>query len=179
MEGDQQHATGPAGKTSMSWTPAIDHREPPVMKVKCSTKDGRCGDHVAPWRRSQQRDPRRTRTIRPQPPSQALQTARQRDATAAFQVAYARRAGIDGTLSRGIRRTRRRRPRDRGLPRVRRGHILTAAGLNGLRLSQGCLETARAQTRITPFARRMADGTAAEPDATSPAVSFLVRTMRM
>jgi transposase len=158
---DQQHATCPAGKTSISWTPAIDNRENPVIKVKFSTKDCRRCDQVAQCIRSKKRDPRRTLTIRPQPPYQALQTARQREATEAFQAEYARRAGIEGTISRRIRSTRLRRTRYLGLPPVRLGHILTAAGLNVLRLREWFLETARAKTRITPFARLMADGAAA------------------
>jgi hypothetical protein len=39
--------------------------------------------------------------------------------------------------------------------------ILTAAGLNLLRLGEWFLETAPAKTRITPFARLMAAATAA------------------
>jgi Transposase DDE domain len=76
---------------------------------------------------------------------------------AAFQAEYARRAGIEGTISRGIRSTRLRRARYLGLPRVRLGRLLTAAGLNALRLSKWFLETARAKTRVTPFARLMAN----------------------
>ena len=87
--------------------------------------------------------------------------ARQREATEAFQAEYARRAGIEGTISRGIRSTRLRRTRYIGLARVHLGHILTAVGLNVLRLGEWFLETARAKTRITPFARLMADGAAA------------------
>jgi hypothetical protein len=41
------------------------------------------------------------------------------------------------------------------------GHILTAVGLNALRLDEWFLETARAKTRITPLARLMADAPAA------------------
>jgi transposase len=67
---------------------------------------------------------------------------------------------MEGTISRGIRSTRLRRTRYLGLPRVRLGHLLTAAGLNVLRLGEWFLETARATTRITPFARLMADGAA-------------------
>jgi hypothetical protein len=48
-----------------------------------------------------------------------------------------------------------------GLPRVRLGHILTAVGLNVLRLGEWFLETPRAKTRITPFARLMANAPAA------------------
>jgi hypothetical protein len=107
------------------------------------------------------RYPRRTLTIRPQPQYQALQAARQREATEAFQAEYARRAGIEGTISRGVRGARLRRTRYMGLARVHLGHLLTAAGLNVLRLGECFLETSRAKTRITPFARLMADGAAA------------------
>jgi hypothetical protein len=105
---------------------------------------------------SQKRAPRRTLTIRPQRQYQALQTARQREITKAFRLEYARRAGIEGTISRGIRVTRLRRTRYLGLARVHLAHLLTAVGLNVLRLGEWFLETARAKTRITPFARLMA-----------------------
>jgi hypothetical protein len=60
-----------------------------------------------------------------------------------------------------MRSTRLRRTRYLGLRRVHLGHILTAAGLNLLRLGEWFLETAPAKTRITPFARLMAAATAA------------------
>jgi transposase len=157
----QQHATCPAGKTSISWTPAVDNRGNTVIKVKFSTKDCRSCPKLALCVRSQKRYPRRTITIRPQPQYQALQAARQREATEVFQAVYARRAGIEGTISRGMRSTRLRRTRYRGLARVHLGHILTAVGLNALRLGEWFLETARAKTRITPFTRLMADAPAA------------------
>jgi hypothetical protein len=54
-----------------------------------------------------------------------------------------------------------RRTRDIGLRRVHLGHILAAVGLNVWRLGEWFLETARANTRITPFARPMAHAPAA------------------
>jgi hypothetical protein len=161
VDGDQQHTTCPADKISTGWTPAIDNRGNPVIKVKFSATDCRHCDHLTPCIRSTKRSPRRTLTIRPQPPYQALQVARQREATEAFQAAYARRAGIAGTISRGIRSTRLRRTRYISLARVYLGHILTAAGLNMLRRGEWFLETARAKTRLTPFTRLMADGVVA------------------
>ena len=161
IDWDQHQASCPVGKTSISWTPAIDNRGNPVIKVKFSSKDCRRCDRVAQCVRSKKRYPRRTLTIRPQPQYQALQAARQREATPAFQAEYARRAGIEGTISRGVRGARLRRTRYRGLPRVHLGHILTAAGLNVLRLGEWFLETTRAKTRVTPFARLMADAPAA------------------
>jgi hypothetical protein len=129
--------------------------------VKCSTKGCRYCDQLAQYVRSTKRYPRRTLTIRPQPQYQALRAARQREATDAFQAEYTRRAGIEGTISRGIRAARLRLIHDIGLARVHRGHILTAVGLNVLRLGEWLLEIARAKTRITPFARLMADAAAA------------------
>jgi transposase len=161
IDWDRQHATCPAGKTSTGWTPALDNRGNPVMKVKCSTKDCRHCELMVHCIRSTKRYPRRTLTIRPQPQYQALRAARQREATAAFQADYARRAGLEGTISRGTRSARLRRTRYIGLARVRLGHLLTAVGLNVLRLSEWFLETPRAQTRITPFARLMADASVA------------------
>jgi hypothetical protein len=94
--------------------------------------------------------------------------------TEALQAGHARRAGSDGPISRGVRSAGRRRPRSMGLTRVRLGHLLPAVGLNLLRLGEGSLETARAQTQITPVARLTADASAASSAATSPAVSLLV-----
>jgi transposase len=157
----RQHATCPAGKTSIGWTPAADSRGNAVIKVKFSSKDCRCCDQLTQCIRSQKRYPRRTLTIRPQPQYQALQTARHREATPAFQAEYARRAGIEGTISRSMRSTRLRRTRYVGLARVHLGHLLIAVGLNVLRLGEWFLDTTHTKTRITPFARLMADTTAA------------------
>src|SRR5499426_3211321 len=41
IDWDRQHAICPAGKTSISWTPARDNRDNPVIKIKFSTKDCR------------------------------------------------------------------------------------------------------------------------------------------
>jgi transposase len=161
IDWDQQCATCPAGKTSISWTPALDSRENPVIKVKFSTKDCRRCEHVTQCIRSKRRYPRRTLTIRPQPQYQALHAARQREATEAFQTEYARRAGIEGTISRETRSLRLRRTRYMGLKRVHLGHILAAVGLNVLRLGEWFLNTTPAKTRLTPFARLLAEAPAA------------------
>jgi len=79
-------------------------------------------------------------------------------------------------MSRGGRGARLRRTRDVGLPRVHLGHLLTAAGFTVRRLGDGFLETSRAQTRVTPCARLLAESTAASPDETSPAVSKATMT---
>ena len=52
-------------------------------------------------------------------------------------------------------------PSDIGLKRVHLGHILAAVGLNVLRLGEWFLNTAPANTRLTPFARLLAEAPAA------------------
>jgi transposase len=160
IDSDQHHAICPVGKISSGWTPALDNRGNPVIKVKFAAKDCRRCEQVTQCNRSTKRYAQRPLTIRPQPYYQTLQAVRQREATDAFQAEYARRAGIEGTISRGERAVRLQCTRGIGLMRVHLAHILAVVGLNALRLGEWLLETARAKTRITPFARLMADALA-------------------
>ena len=80
---------------------------------------------------------------------------------AALGETYALRAGIEGTLARGIRRCRLRRTRYRGLPKVQLGHILAATGLNFLRLGEWFADRPHPQRRRSPFARLLAEPVAA------------------
>ena len=88
-------------------------------------------------------------------PYLALQAARQREASAAYGKQYAKRAGIEGTLSQGIRRCRLRRTRYIGLAKTHLQHIVTAAALNFVRLSNWLGGTPLAKTRRSSFAKLM------------------------
>jgi transposase len=70
------------------------------------------------------------------------------------------RVSFSTPISRRTRRVRLRRTRSIGLIRVHLGHILAAVGLNVRQLGAWLLEIARVKTRITPFARLMADAAA-------------------
>ena len=65
-----------------------------------------------------------------------LQAARERQQTEEYTSEYARRAGIEGTLSRGVRTCGMRRSRYIGMAKVHLGNLLTAVALNVLRLSE-------------------------------------------
>jgi transposase len=161
IDWDRQRATCPAGRTSISWTPAVDNRTNEVIKIKFSSTDCRRCASLAQCCRSQKKYPRRTITVRPQARHEALLAARQRQATDAFAAAYATRAGIEGTLSRGIRTCALRRTRYIGQTRTHLGHVFTAAALNFLRLGEWLTERPRAKTRHAPFAKLMAEPVAA------------------
>jgi len=155
IDWDRQQATCPQGNTSISWTPAVDKRTNHVIKIKFSGRD--C--QPCPCRECCTRSrkyPRRAITVRARDEYHALQDARQREGTRDFATAYARRAGIEGTLSRGVRTCRLRRTRYIGRAKTHLGHILTATGLNFLRLGEWLSDRPCAKTRRMPFAKLMA-----------------------
>jgi transposase len=93
--------------------------------------------------------------VRPQPQYDALRQRRAFEASRAYAREYARRAGIEGTISQGVRRCGLRRSRYVGLARTHLGHALTAAALNFARVADWLAETPRAQTRPSRFALLM------------------------
>jgi hypothetical protein len=83
----------------------------------------------------------------------ALHAARARQRTEPFREQYAGRAGIEGTLSQGMRISDLRRSRYRGLAKTRLLHLLIGAAMNFLRVAALLAETPRASTRQSAFAR--------------------------
>ena len=146
-------ATCPAGKTRSSWTPAQDRRGNPVITIKFAMQDGGPCPHRQACTQTQATSPRRTLTIRPQARSQALQASRQRQAMEGFKEQYNQRAGIEGTLSQGIRACGLRQARYRGQANVQLQHALTAAALNLARLYAWLIGQSRATTRQPAFVR--------------------------
>lgn len=70
----------------------------------------------------------RTLTLRAQATYEALQAARQRQATHTFKEQYAARAGIEGTISQRVRVGDLRHARYVGLAETHLQHVLTATG---------------------------------------------------
>jgi hypothetical protein len=161
LDWERERAICPAGHESSSWRQRPDPAGRDLIWVKFSSKDcGPCPNRPTCCR-AQGRSPRRTLCLRPRAQFEALRAARQRESTAAFGETYARRAGIEGTLARGIRRCRLRRTRYRSLPKVQLGHILAATGLNFLRLGEWFADRPRQQRRRSRFARLLAAPAAA------------------
>jgi transposase len=155
LDWHSRQATCPAGKTSLSWSDAIDNRTNQVIKIKFSSRDCRRCELVSKCVRSKKKYPRRTLTVRREAQYLALQAARKREAGEAFDKEYDRRAGIEGTISRGVRTSRLRRTPYTGIDRTHLGHILTGLGLNFLRLGEWFMGMPVARTRRTPFEKLM------------------------
>ena len=73
-------------------------------------------------------------TVRPQAQHMAMQAARQRQETAEFKAQYALRAGVESTLSQGVRRFDLRRCRYIGLARTHLQQTLNATAMNVVRI---------------------------------------------
>jgi transposase len=101
---------------------------------------------------TQANDAPRQLTVRPHVQHEAIQAARQRQETAEFTAEYARRAGIEGTHSQGIRRCGLRWARYRGLAKTHLQQLITAVALNVPRLGAWWWGTPPAKTRRSPFA---------------------------
>ncbi len=78
---------------------------------------------------------------------------RQEQQTQEFHQQYAKRAGIEGTLSQGVRGMGLRRARYDGLHKIHLQHVLTAVAINLVRIDAVLTQTPRGKTRRPPFAR--------------------------
>lgn len=92
-------------------------------------------------------------TIQPQAAYEALREARQRQKEESFWQQYAKRAGVEGTISQGVAIADLRRARYIGQAKTSLQHILTALGMNILRLGAWWADRPLAYTRTSPFAR--------------------------
>jgi transposase len=146
-----QQVTCPAGQTSYIWTPARDRHGNDVIHVAFRRADcARCPDRLNCTRATASG---RELTLRPREEHLAVQAARQRQTTPAFQKEYARRAGVEGTLSQAVHRTGLRRSRYLGFAKSHLQHLATAAALNLARLGAWFDGIPLVTTRQTAFAR--------------------------
>jgi transposase len=150
IDWDAQHVTCPMGVHSSSWSPATDGGTP-VVKVKFSTTDCQACPH-----RSDCVGPTATRrimTFKTRDEYIALQAARQRQTTPEFRSLYALRAGIEGTLSQGVRAFDLRQSRYFGQAKTHLQHVAAAAAMNLVRLVRWILGDTLARTRRSHFSR--------------------------
>ena len=81
-----------------------------------------------------------------------LQALRQQQNTAEWKATYAKRAGVEGTLSQGVRAFGLRHCRYVGLAKTRLQHLATAAAINIDRLAAWLDGRPHAKTRSSRFA---------------------------
>lgn len=125
-EAQQVHC--PGGKTSSEWQPQQDRHGNQPIRVRFAKAD--C--EVCPLRVACTKGVKAGRQLALLPRAQfeALQTARKRQTTVPFKEQYAARAGIESTISAGVRVTELRRSRYRGQAKTHLQHVLMAVAIN-------------------------------------------------
>ncbi|WP_262032496.1 IS1182 family transposase [Microvirga sp. Mcv34] len=150
LDWDREVATCPAGHQSKSWSPDY-HQGRTAFKVRFSTTDCRPCSLKPQCTRSG----RRLLTLRPREEHETLEAARERETQPAFSKEYQQRAGIEGTISAGVRVLHLRHSRYIGLAKTHLQHVLTAAAMNLIRLGAWFGGTPLAQTRQSGFTKLM------------------------
>jgi len=143
-----QTITCPQGKNNIYWKPKKDRWQQPIIRAAFSVKD--CAPCSAHSRCTRQQ--RRSLTLHLEDEHHFLTQARQEQQTQEWKNKYASRAGIEGTISTGVRTFGLRQCRYLGLAKSHLQHVLTAAAINIVRLDAWLTGQKRAVTRVSRFA---------------------------
>ena len=150
VDWEHQEVHCPQGKAATSWAERVDATGRAYIQVRFHRQDCRaCGARAFCTQAPQAP---RTLTLHPQAEFEALQAARAWYRNAEGQKCYQRRAGVEGTLSQGIRAFGLRYARYRGLLKTHLQHVATAAAMNVDRIVAWLDERPRAKTRTSRFA---------------------------
>ena len=146
----RKQARCPQGRLSAGWSERTEGSGRPYVRVSFRQADcGACPARVMCTR--QRHQPRHLR-LPPRAEYEALRAARGWLTTAEGRRLYARRAGIEGTISQGVRAFGLRRARYHGLAKTRLQHVATAAAVNLGRLGDWFRAIPRTATRTSRFA---------------------------
>ena len=147
---DAQTVTCPQGGTATYWKPLLDAWGNEIIRIRFSNKSCRpCQARPLCTRDSTES---RFLTLRPQAQHEALMKRREEQETEEWKEQYAKRAGVEGAISQGVRGFGLRQCRYIGLAKTHLQHILTVAAINLARLDAWFTGKKRAHTRVSHFA---------------------------
>ena len=153
IDWERQQAICPAGQTSANWFPMQEPRGKPVIRVNFASSTCKTCPHRLDCIDAD--GVRRTLTLQMPELQIALQAARHREKTAEFREQYGKRAGIEGTISQGVRAFDLRRSRYIGSAKTHLQHLLIAAAIDLSRIYCWLVGEPRAQTRQSAFTALM------------------------
>ena len=158
LDWQQEQVRCPQGQLSQSWRPNTGSRGEAMIRVRFAA--GVCQGCEAKALCTKSETGGRTLTFYPREVHEALQQRRAEQRGPAFQQAYAPRAGVESTLSEGVRRHGLRRSRYRGLDKTQLQMTSVAAAINLVRLDAlllcqqaGQPPPARRPRALSPLAR--------------------------
>jgi transposase len=150
VDWDAELVTCPQGHASVRWCEMETARGRSMLHIAFSP--AACTPCPARTLCTRAKTGARSLTLQPRAEHEAIQTARQRQQTTEFAAQYAPRAGIEGTLSQGVRAFGLRKARYRGLAKTHLQHVATAAAINIVRLAARLNQVPRATTNCSHFA---------------------------
>ncbi|MFF1744494.1 transposase [Streptomyces mirabilis] len=153
IDWEAKKAVCPQGKTSASWSEQRKSSGTPVSRVHFTAQDCAACPVQDMCTKAANGKWGRSLTLLPQDQQAALEERRREQLTDQWQQRYNIRAGVEGTISQAIRRTRIRRTRYTGLPKTRLGHIFAATAINIIRLDAWLSETPLGGTRTSHLTR--------------------------
>jgi transposase len=144
----------PAGKRSAAWLECQTKETNPrrIVKVKFRRKDCFNCENRSKCVRSEKGAPRQL-LLQAKEFHEAMKKTRSMFSSEVGRREYQQRAGIEGTLSQGIRRGTVRQSRYIGLQKTHLQEVATAAGINILRSINFLHNKPTAKTRVSRFAR--------------------------
>jgi len=151
IDWEHEKVTCPQGKTSQVWT---NNHKDKAGKPRIYVRFAKNTCLSCPVRSDCTRASLggRVLSFKPRPEFELLQWARQREHIQIFKDRYAKRAGIEGTISQATRSFDLRRSRYFGLPKTHLQHILTAVAINLSRFVNWVIGIPRAASRTSAFA---------------------------
>lgn len=144
---ETETVTCPEGNVSTSWKPRVMLGTREYIQARFSSRD--CS--VCNAKALCTRGPQRSFQLRPRAQYEALEQAREHHRSEAGQERYKRRAGIEGTISQGVRGFGMRQTRYRGLPKMHLQNVAIGAAINIDRLVNWINDVPLAKTRTSRF----------------------------
>jgi transposase len=150
IDWEKKEVTCPRERRSIRWSETRTARGRSMIHIDFSVGD--CG--ACPSRSSctRAKDLPRTLTLQPKEEHEAIQFARKRQKSEEFASLYSQRAGIEGTVSQGVRTFGLRKARYRGLKKTHLQELSTASAINVGRIANWLNGVPTALTRRSPLA---------------------------
>ena len=150
IDWERQEATCPQGHASTAWRPGKDAFGNEIIQLQFSRSD--CSPCVVRSLCTRSKSSPRHIVLHPREQHEALLQAREEEQSATWLARYHVRAGIEGTISQGIRAFGLRRTRYVGLAKTALQHATVAAAINAVRVTAWLAGIPRTSTRTSRFA---------------------------
>jgi transposase len=150
IDWEKKAVTCPQGRRSIRWSKTRTARGRSMIHIDFSVDD--CSAFPSRYSCTRAKDLPRTITLQPQEEHEAIQLARKHQKTEAFASLYCRRAGIEGTVSQGVRAFGLRQARYRGLKKTHLQELATATAIDVLRIANWLNDIPTATTRRSRLA---------------------------